>query len=343
MRTAHVRSVLVVAALAAASAAAGGLHDEQALGERVLLRTTVVPLSRRNPRLARLGALEFRGAVAIRSSDERFGGLSGLHVSPDGRHLVAVTDHGSWLTARLVYDDRGRLEDVRDAEMGPLRGPDGRRLGEEKEDHDAEALTLAGDGTFLVSFEGRHRIYEYAEGIDGPADPLPRPDGLEDAPANRGVEALVTLADGRLLALTEGFGENRLFTGWIWRRGRWLPVAYRARWDSSPADAALLPSGDVLVLERGDNDEDEPVVRIQRIRRGAVGRNEELEGETLVELRPPLLTEAFEGLSCREGEDGEPLIYVISDNGFDDETPTVLVMFALTHGEIEKGRRSGQR
>ena len=54
----------------------------------------------RSPDKTRFGELIFRGGLVLTGNHPRFGGLSGLWRSPDGRDLVAVTDNGFWLTAR---------------------------------------------------------------------------------------------------------------------------------------------------------------------------------------------------------------------------------------------------
>jgi len=297
-------------------------------GEPIAIRTRPTALSPQSPGIGVVGDLEFRGGLVLRSKARGFGGFSGLQVSADGGQLTTITDKGEWLTARLVYDGRGRLQDLTGAEMGPLRDGDGRRL--EGDDRDAEALAELPGGGLAVAFERRHRIWSYPHGLDAPADPLPGPDGLEDAPENGGVESLVTLSDGRLLALTQRYGKHGLYHGWTWNRGKWTPLKYRARDDSNPADATLLPSGDVLVLELGRSDQG-PVVRLQRLPKGEIGSREVLERETLLELRPPLLVDNFEGVACRAGAGGESLIYMISDDHFDKDRRTVLLMFALSH------------
>ncbi len=298
-------------------------------GEPIAIRTKLTGLSPENPGVSVVGGLEFRGGLVLRSKAKGFGGFSGLHVSADGDRLTAITGKGGWLTARLVYDQRGRLEDVTDAEMGALRDANGKRL--DDDEGDAEALAELRGGGFAVAFENHHRIWTYPRGLEARAEPLPKPDGLKDAPDNGGVESLVTLSDGRLLALTEKYGKHRLYHGWTWKRGKWTPLQYRAGHDSNPADATLLPSGDLLVLEHEGDADDGPLLRLQRVPKGDIGDGEILQGETIFEIRRPLLIDNFDGVACRAGEDGEPLIYLLSNDDFDDEKRTVLLMFALRH------------
>ena len=110
----------------------------------------------------RAGALLYRGGLAIRSTYRRFGGLSGLFVSPDGKRLTAISDRGSWFSAGILYDETGRLAGLADGRTGALLSPEGARL--RGRAVDAEALTFLSDGSALVAFERRHRIYRYPAG-----------------------------------------------------------------------------------------------------------------------------------------------------------------------------------
>ena len=60
--------------------------------------------------------------------DLRFGGLSGLDISPDGRQLISVTDRGNWFTAQLNYNRDGRLVGMSDTIMMPIRAANGTPL-----------------------------------------------------------------------------------------------------------------------------------------------------------------------------------------------------------------------
>jgi hypothetical protein len=109
----HARRALLVLLTAAAPAGT----------EPVALRTTRVPLDREHPERTAVGPLEYRGGLHVTSSDPRFGGISAMRVLPGGERLVAITDEGSWLTARLVLEN-GVLRGIAEAEMGPLRPSD---------------------------------------------------------------------------------------------------------------------------------------------------------------------------------------------------------------------------
>src|SRR5512139_807180 len=47
--------------------------------------------------------LIWRGGLVLSAETENFGGYSGLVLSSDGRDLLAVSDAGGWLKARISY------------------------------------------------------------------------------------------------------------------------------------------------------------------------------------------------------------------------------------------------
>src|SRR5260370_14218109 len=54
----------------------------------------------------RFGSLEYRSGLVLTSSFPGFGGLSGLRLDAKGERFIALSDHGSWFTGRLVYQGR---------------------------------------------------------------------------------------------------------------------------------------------------------------------------------------------------------------------------------------------
>lgn len=307
--------------------------------------TRPVPLDPSDPGLVRVGPLLYRGGLWIRSADPRFGGLSGLRVSPDGRELVAVSDCGHGFTARLQYDRRGDLTGLRRADLSELVGPGGRPL--EGDEIDAEGLAPGDARDLLVVFERRvPRLWSY--GLDPPfgglPSPRPEPPFGEDCDGNRGPEALASLADGRLFIACEGSGfEGGATTVWLGRSGSWASRPYPLEERETgigdvfrPTGAAVLPDGDVLVLERRFPPLEVRIVRLSR---------EDLEGDgplaprEVVRLAPPLTLDNFEGLDVRRDASGATFVYLVSDdNGCLKRRPvmapralqrTLLLMFEL--------------
>jgi hypothetical protein len=144
-------------------------------------------------------------ASALSSESPAFGGLSAIEVSQDGVRIIAISDAGSWLTARLTRDGT-RISGVIPDGWGALRGPDGAALIDDA--RDAEGLALRPDGALSVSFERENRVSRYD--APGVSEQVRRRFG-EDAGMglNSGLEALALRPDGALLAVREAGMEDQ--------------------------------------------------------------------------------------------------------------------------------------
>jgi len=297
--------------------------------------------------LTRVSALEFRGALEITSPHPAFGGLSGMEIDADGSRMTAVSDKGNWITARLRYDETGRLSGLEDGTVAPILDPAGRTL-DDKYTQDAESLAMLPDGSFLVAFERQHRLWRYAANLEPGrhnAVPWPSPPGLKSLPENLGLEAIAALADGRLLAITENAIESAggtstgtaagtstggsSFPAFLWDGKGWKEFSYRRKGEFRPSGLALLPDGDVLVLERSFSWLGGIAARLVRVPAAAFKPGAVIEGEELAALAPPLITDNWEGLAVRQAPNGETLVYLLSDDNFLLIQRNLLVMFAL--------------
>ena len=311
--------------LGAATLACGG-----ASAASIQLSARPVALDPEDRASRHVGDLEFLGGLDLRSDAAAFGGLSGLSVAADGR-LAAVSDRGHWLTARIVRNAAGRLVGLADAEMGPLQDARGRPL--RGEWRDAEALERLPDGDWLVSFEREHRVWRYpaeAGGLQGRPVPFPAPEAIARAPANGGVEALASLADGRILMLAQGLKrEGGARAGWLVGDGAVEPLGYRTPPNFLPTDAATLPNGDVLVLTRHFTVLGGARVRLERVPAAAFDTETTLQSTLLARFQHPLTVDNFEGVAVAEDEDGATLLYILSDDNFNVFQRTLLLLFRL--------------
>ena len=171
----------------------------------LLVELAPIEVDPKHPERKDFGSLTLLGAFHLESKDKRFGGLSGLSIGKDGK-LYAVSDRGYWLSARMVTAKNGALTNLIDWQIAPIlttaKTPVTGRL------RDAEALTRTWDGSFLVAFEGVHRIWRYPpppEAFQSAPSSVQIPSAVSRAPSNGGIEALTVLPDGRLLAITEEF------------------------------------------------------------------------------------------------------------------------------------------
>ena len=306
----------------AAGLAAGAGHAEP-----IAITATPVPLNAIDRSATTVGRLRYRGGLQLAAENPRFGGFSALGVSADGARMVTISDRAQNLSARLTYDAAGNLAGIADADLGSLADLHGFPL-VDPPDWDVEAMSPGVEGEIIVAFENRHRLWRYLPGRTVPV-PMPPPDELLQMPANSGIKGLALLADGRLLALTPGIRGRADAIGWVSDPDGWSVLTYGAADNFQVSGAATLPDGDVLVLERlyilrGGN-----AARLKRVAAGAIRAGAELTGDTLAELRPPLTVDNFEGVEARRGAKGETLIYLISDDNFNAEQRTLLMMFEL--------------
>lgn len=282
----------------------------------------------------RVGELVWRGSLHLRDANPDFGGISSLRVSPDGTQFVAISDRGKRIAGRLSYGRDGMLTGAGDYRINPLLGTDGRPL--PGFFNDTEGLALIGDWPgdgWAVSLERRHSILRYPPALAGSAAvPLDGPAGLADLPLNSGIESLLSLADGRLLAMAEDDAGQGRHRAWVGRPGAWTEFTYQALPPFLPVDAARLPGGGLLVLERrvgllggwGSR-----IVHVDAAAlASALGPGGILQGREIARLNPPMATENYEGIDARPLPGGGVAVYLVSDNNFKPIIQrTLLTMF----------------
>jgi hypothetical protein len=166
---------------------------------RIIVEATpITAFDNRDPSRVRFGDLEFRGGLVLAANNTAFGGISGLHVEPDGSRFLAVTDRGSWLRGRIVYKD-GRPAGIADAEMAPILGSDGKPMAA-RGWYDAEALTER-DGMFYVAFERVEQIarFDYRrEGLLARGQAINVPPDFKTLKYNKSLECLAAPRQGPL-------------------------------------------------------------------------------------------------------------------------------------------------
>lgn len=296
--------------------------------EPLALEARRIPLNPEFPDVNRVGALDYRGGLVLRSPDPRFGGLSGLGVLADGR-LLAVNDRGYWVSFRPVLE-HDRLVAVADGDIAAITGGDGRPL--EGRMTDAEALIITKNAIF-VSFEQDHRVWRYppAPGHIGAKAkstmPIPERRAL---PPNGGFEALTTLGGERLLMVSEeGRNEADDLVGWIVDNDKAYGLSYASTALFKPTDFARLANGDVLALERRFTVIGGFAARLQRIPAATIRPGARLIGREIVRIEPPLAVDNMEGLAVMPAPEGGHMVFIVSDDNFHPLQRTLLMLFHL--------------
>lgn len=280
------------------------------------------PLDAADPQRTRLGTAEVLSVHELRSGKRWFGGISGI--SYDGRMVTAVNDVGHWLRFRMEVDETGRPVAFGDLQVAPLGGLDG-----SKRDGDAEEVRATPQG-WIVSFERRHRLRRYGQDLSARPETLAPPADFAEQPENGGVEAMTPLADGRLLLLSEdGMAASGLGLAWIGKPGAWEQLSYRRAGSFRPTSAALLPNGDVLVLERSFSLLGGLACRLVRVPAAALRPGAVMEGRELFVLEPPLLLDNYESISVWPRRDGRLVAYIIADDNFSSMQATLLMSVLL--------------
>ena len=288
----------------------------------------------------RLGPFRLEGAWQVTSRNADFGGYSAmLAVSGDG--FLALSDGGQYLR----YPRPGASGPV---EIGALLATQGVL----KHYRDVEAATRDPQtGAFWVALEGRNAIIRLGpDRQEQAARQIPEMQGWG---GNTGPEAMVRLADGHFLVLSEAFTSwseavrhpGLSFTGDPTGAGaaqRFIftgPIGYR------PTDMAQLPDGRVLVLMRrllwpfparfaakivlADPALLEP---------GRPWRSIEL-----ADLSAPLPVDNFEALAIEPDEPGSVTVWLMSDDNAAATQRTLLWKLGLRLVDLPPRQSKGRR
>ena len=287
-----------------------------------------------NPTLS--PGLTFLGGVELSSSEPLFGAFSSIRFR-DGQSFLGVFDTGYWIEGRLQRDAEGRLAGLEAVRLAPLLDASGRES-PSKFLVDAESLALDGQRAF-VGFEQRHRVVTYAPLADLgkalPSAPLAFPFDLDILHSNGGFESLVIAPkgspiEGALVAITEkSFDEN----GNIYAAIVGGPLAgqfrVRPRDDFDITDAAYLPDGDLLLLERRFSIATGVGMRLRRIEAASILPDAVVDGDILFEANYRSHIDNMEGLDVLPEPDGSVRLIVVSDDNHSILQRTLMLEFRL--------------
>lgn len=294
-----------------------------------------------HPQRSRFGALTFVGGFEITSTAREVGGLSGLLIGAGGASLLAISDDGVMVKARLVRDAAGRPVGLADGAIRRMQLKDGRPL-VGKANADCEAIdVLVGSRPpqAAISFEGLARVFVgslEADGFVGPLSPLALPADTRRLTRSKGLEALASLPpssglDGRMVILgeeAESGAVNGDQPGWV--IGGRRPVRFRVRADGyALTDAKVGPDGRLYVLERLFSLSAGLRARIRRFALGDLREGARVDGEILFEASLAEEIDNMEGLALWVDAGGRTRLSLISDDNHSFLQRTVYLEFSL--------------
>ena len=327
------RLLLFVVCLLVAACGSGSPRPAGAQEQALEIKVSAQPFKIDEPAATRIDRLIWRGGISMSANSPNFGGWSDLHISPDGRRLTSISDEGGWLTATIDYDSNGNLAGLSGGRIGQLRGLDGKPI-DSKPEADAEGMARLADGSWLVSFERRHRLWRY-ETLTGTPAPVEGPAEIGRQPANGGIEALTALSDGRVIALSEEYGQRPgTAMGWIGTPAAggsfvWRSFDYATIPDFRPTAITQLPDGSLATLERAFDVVRGVRCRVMRLDAAQLAPGATVQAEELARLASPYAVDNLEGIAATRGARGETLLWLMSDDNFNPLQRNLLLLFEL--------------
>ena len=312
---------------------------EHSVTEPVSVEVNARPIPNFEPRdrsRVRFGSLQYRSGLVLTSPFRGFGGLSGIRLDPKGERFLAISDQGGWFTGAIRYSG-GRMVGLDDVEAAPVLGPEGRPITEKRYWYDTEALARDGS-TVYVGLERVNQImrFDFAKGgTRARGEVIPSPAAMRKLPTNKGIEALVVVPKGQplagtLIALSEGgFDADGNLIGFL--IGGPTPGQFSIRRTDKQliSDAVLLPSGELLILERKFSWFTGINIRIRSISLKSIAPGALVDGPALFNADLGHEVDNMEGIDAHVTGEGETVLTLISDDNFSLLQRTLLLQFTL--------------
>jgi hypothetical protein len=329
-------SLVLFAALIAAGTYAFASPRTIRAPTRIEVRATPIrSFDNRDSSRVRFGELEFRGGLSLTSSFEALGGISAIHVEPDGSHFLALTDKGVWLRGRIVYEG-GRPIGIADAEMASILGPDGKPLAARRW-YDTESLAEI-DGTLYVGIERVEKIVRFnyrRDGLAARGEPIKVPDDFRTFTYNKSLECLAVPPKGsplagQLIAVTEhsldAQGNHRSY---VLDGDRVVRFSVKRSDNFDVSDCTILPPADLLLLERSYSPLRGIAMRIRRIPLDRIKPDALIDGKPLIVADMAYQIDNMEGIAVHTNAAGETILTLVSDDNFSFLQRNLLLQFAL--------------
>jgi len=283
----------------------------------------------------RFGALEFRSGLILTSAFKGFGGLSAIRVGADGASFTALSDKGDWFTGTIVYSGKV-ITGLTDVKSAPMLGDDGKPI-HSKGWFDSESLAFDGSIAY-VGLERVNRIlrFDFSQGgILSRSEVVAAPPAISRLPFNKGLEALSFVPKGlplagTLIAISErGLDKSGNLLAFLIGGPNPGQFTVRRTLDFDVSDCALLPSGELLLLERKFSFVSGIGIRIRRIPLSALKPGALVDGPSIFEADLGNEIDNMEGLDVHRDADGELVLTIISDDNFSMLQRTLLLQFRL--------------
>jgi hypothetical protein len=283
----------------------------------------------------RFGALEYRSGLVLTSRFRGFGGLSGLRLDAKGERFISFSDKGSWFTGRIVYQGN-EMTGLADVEAAPMIGPDGKPI-TARGWFDSESIAL--DGPFVyIGLERVNQLlrFDFSKGFTrARGEVVPLPPAAKKLPFNKGLEALVMVPKGMALAGTliamseRGLDAQGNLIAFL--VGGPTPGQFSVRrtdqFDIS--DATLLPSGELLILERKFSWLAGLGIRIRRIALKSIAPGAVVDGPSIFDADLGYEVDNMEGIDSHVTAEGDTMLTMVSDDNFSPLQRTLLLQFRL--------------
>jgi hypothetical protein len=313
---------------------------EHAVAAPVRIEVNARPIPNFAPRdrsRTRFGRLEYRSGLVLTSPHRGFGGLSGFRfLDTKGERFLAISDHGTWFTGAIRYSGRS-MTGLDDVEAAPVLGAEGRPITEKRLWYDTESL--ARDGSLVyVGLERVNQIMRFDFARDGTrarGEVLAVPPGVRKLPYNKGLEALVFVPKGMSLAGTliafseQGLDANGNLIAFLIGGATPGQFSVRRTEKFDISDAVLLPSGDLLILERKFSWFTGVDIRIRAIPLKSIAPGAVVDGPALFQADLGHEIDNMEGIDTHVTPEGETVLTLVSDDNFSLLQRTLLLQFAL--------------
>jgi hypothetical protein len=284
---------------------------------------------------SRFGALEYRSGLVLTSGFRAFGGLSGWRLDAKGERFISFSDKGTWFTGRIVYQGRA-MTGLADVEAAPMLGPDGKPI-TTRGWFDSESIARDGEVVY-IGLERVNKVlrFDFAKGFTrARAEEVPLPAAAAKLPFNKGLEALVFVPRGMplagtLIALSErGLNADGNLIAFLVGGKTPGQFAVRRTDKFDISDAVLLPSGDLLILERKFSWLAGIGIRIRRIALASIAPNATVDGPAIFTADLGDEVDNMEGIDAHVTPEGDTVLTMISDDNFSMIQRTLLLQFRL--------------